>query len=278
MMKSIPTDYEPVRERIFILNETIIRTSPTLACEIGHNESMILLQLDFWISISNNYYDGRFWTYQSVRDMKKKAFPFWSIATINRTIGKLLAKEYVIEGNYNKHKYDKTRWFALNSDKLSELQSIAIRKLQTQLGHDAAQNDTRPAQNDTTIPENPTENTTENNKPLCDFSKKQKKHDNQKKKFITFRKQLKKDKLQAFELVADNLEKVIGKTLLEFVEQSPESVKSAYQEMVDRDKKHFSYFTKIFFSHLTKQKKAPVGRELTPEEIVEIDKIMQEEY
>ena len=167
--KSVSTNHIPQRARIFVLNETIIRTSPTLAHEIKLNESMVLLQLEFWISITDNFYDGHFWTYQSVRDMQKKAFPFWSIATINRAIHNLLAKGYIIEGNYNTYKYDKTRWFALNFDKLSELSSIAIRKVETQAPHDAAQNDTRanqndtrPTQNETTIPENTTETTTDN--------------------------------------------------------------------------------------------------------------------
>lgn len=187
-IKTAPTNNKQEHARIFILNETIIRTSPTLACEIGLNESMILLQLDFWINITDNYYDGRYWTYQSVRDMQKKAFPFWSIATINRAINKLLSKHYIIEANFNTAKFDKTRWFSLDYDKLSTLTSIAIRgapaknmispeanlfekvaQLGTQWPRIAAQNDTRAnqndtrvAQNETTIPENTTENTTEN--------------------------------------------------------------------------------------------------------------------
>lgn len=87
-----------------------------------------------------------------------------------------------------------------------------------------------------------------NNISSCDF----KNHDT-KPKFSSYRKQLKSDKLKAFELIADNLDKVVGKTLLELVNQSPQAVKSAYQEMIDRNKTHFSYFTKIFFSHLQKK-------------------------
>ena len=168
-IKSAPTDNEPKRERIFILNETILRTSPTLACEIGLNESMMLLQIDFWISIANNFHEGRYWTYQSTRDVQAKAFPFWSLDTINRTINKLISKQYVVVGNFNKAHYDRTRWFALNVDKLSELKSIAIKKAEIQPGSATTQNRTRSnqnrthsSQNHTTIPKNTTENTTEN--------------------------------------------------------------------------------------------------------------------
>ncbi len=113
--------------RIFTLNEPYgLRINSALANEIGLNESIVLLQIEFWISISSNVIDGRCWTYQSIRGMHKTAFPFWSIATINRTIQSLIDKGYIIEGNFNKAKYDKTRWLALNFEKLSELKSISI--------------------------------------------------------------------------------------------------------------------------------------------------------
>ena len=144
-------------ERIFTLNEpNAPRINPALACEIGLNESIVLLQIEFWISISDNWHDGQKWTYQSVRDMRKKSFPFWSISTINRAVTSLIKSGYLIEGNYNKYKYDKTRWFALNFKKLSELKSISIKGYGTgsnQNDTGSNQNDTGSNQNDTPIPE-----------------------------------------------------------------------------------------------------------------------------
>lgn len=163
-------------ERLFVLNEpNAPRLNPALACEIGLNESIILLQIEFWISISNHFYDGKRWTYQSVRDMQGKAFPFWSIATINRAINRLIKKGYLIEGNYNKKSYDKTRWFALNFEKLQELESISVKGANNGAFHNdtgvdtppfqndthSNQNETRSNQNETTIPETTTDITTE---------------------------------------------------------------------------------------------------------------------
>ena len=112
--------------RLFVLNEpSVLRISPTLATEIGLNESIMLLQIEFWISISDNVQEGKRWTYQSVREMKEKAFPFWSLDTINRTVHSLLRKGLLIEGNYNKQKYDKTRWFALGPG-IAELNSVRL--------------------------------------------------------------------------------------------------------------------------------------------------------
>lgn len=153
-----------MKKRIFTLNEpNAPRINPALAKEIGLNESLILLQIEYWISISDNERDGKWWTYQSVRDMQEKSFPFWSISTINRAVNKLIDEGYIIEGNFNKKKYDKTRWFALNFEKLNELESISINGDDTGVFHNDTRsnhNDTRSNQNDTTIPENTTENTT----------------------------------------------------------------------------------------------------------------------
>src|SRR5699024_3214430 len=156
-----------MKKRIFTLNEpNAPRINPALAKEIGLNESLILLQIEFWISISNNEREGKRWTYQSVRDMQEKSFSFWSISTINRAVNKLIDEGYIIEGNFNKMKYDKTRWFALNFETLNELESISINGDDTGVFHNDTRsnhNDTRSIQNDTTIPEITTEITTEKN-------------------------------------------------------------------------------------------------------------------
>ena len=159
-MSSARTSYQ----RIFVLNEPVSpRINPALAVEIGLNESIVLLQIEYWISVSQHFIDGQRWTYQSVREMQKKVFPFWSIATINRTVQSLLQKGYIIEGNFNKAKYDKTRWFALNFEKLSELKSIAIQYDTGVFQNEtrSTQNETHSTQNETTIPKTTTENTTE---------------------------------------------------------------------------------------------------------------------
>lgn len=142
----------------------VLRIVPELAAAVGLNESILLMQLAFWIKTSNNLRDGQWWTFQSVRDMQKKAFNFWSVATINRTAKSLAKMGYIIiESKYNAHKYDKTRWFALNISKLSQFDFLTIEVFQNetdlcQNDTGSNQNDTRSAQNDTTIPENPSEN------------------------------------------------------------------------------------------------------------------------
>jgi hypothetical protein len=114
------------RNRLFDLKgQKLALLSPKLAVEIGLNESLFLLQLDYLIAISNHEKEGQRWTYQSVTDIGKM-FPFWSRATINRVIKSLENRGLINVGNFNRKKYDKTRWFAINIGEAAKLESIKM--------------------------------------------------------------------------------------------------------------------------------------------------------
>jgi hypothetical protein len=102
---------------------------PDLAEEIGLNESIVLLQIDYWIRHSNNVRDGRRWTYQSLRDMKNKAFRWWGKDTISRAIKSLEDQELIFVNDYNQHKYDRTQWFALNPKGFKRLKSVELKQV-----------------------------------------------------------------------------------------------------------------------------------------------------
>lgn len=146
--------YEPVKS-------IVTRIMPELAIEIGLNESIVLLQISFWLSTCNNVEDGRYWTFQTLRDMKDKAFPYWGIETIRRTLRSLADQKLIFIGNFNKRKGDRTQWFALNPDKLSELKSIVVlpeEKYELVSKRDKlSQIETPTHQNETTLPEITTE-------------------------------------------------------------------------------------------------------------------------
>lgn len=152
-------DSQPTMPRIFTKNEpTVLRLFPALADEIGLNESLLLLQIDFLISISTEdgkpiIRDGRFWTRQSVRELRKKWFPFWSRQTVHRALRSLREKDLIaVTLDYNRHAYDKTQWIALNPNGYGWLTSIALHVGQ-EYGTGVVQNGTGVVQNGTTIPE-----------------------------------------------------------------------------------------------------------------------------
>ena len=82
----------------------------------GVNESIILHKLYFWIEKNQlngkNFYDDKYWTYNSIKafcDM----FPFLSEKQIRTALKSLEEQGLICTGNYNKHTYDRTKWYSL---------------------------------------------------------------------------------------------------------------------------------------------------------------------
>jgi len=113
--------------KVFTENSgTILRLMPPLAEEIGLKESLILLQLDYWIKNNGEKRDGKYWVYQSTTDLQEKFYPFWSRSTIHRAIKSLEGEDLIEIDNFNSKEYDKTRWFSLNYEELAKLNSLVI--------------------------------------------------------------------------------------------------------------------------------------------------------
>ena len=92
----------------------------------GYREAVIIFHFIYWIGFNRNkkqhFHDGRYWTYSSVSTLQKYYFPFWSEGQISRGIKSLIKQNLILKGNYNRFKYDKTTWYALeNEDGLLEM-------------------------------------------------------------------------------------------------------------------------------------------------------------
>ena len=87
-----------------------------LAKKYGLEEAIFLENLIFWVirnrANQTNYFDGRTWTYNSVRAFNV-LFPFWTSKQIRRVLDSLLKQGVIVKGNYNKNPYDRTLWYAL---------------------------------------------------------------------------------------------------------------------------------------------------------------------
>ena len=66
------------------------------------------------INLNNNrnIHDGLCWVYNTV-EAWQLTFDYMSIDQINRLLKKLLKKEILVKGNYNKAKFDRTNWYAM---------------------------------------------------------------------------------------------------------------------------------------------------------------------
>ena len=112
--------------RIFTLNNPLSpRICPELAVEIGLNESVLLLQYEFWLATEGEERDGYIWIRRTVREIRKD-FCFWSTGTIGNIIQSLVKSGYMVEGKYDDAPGKNGRWLRFDFDRLSTLKSIHI--------------------------------------------------------------------------------------------------------------------------------------------------------
>lgn len=87
-----------------------------IAREIGINSAILLKHFSFWLAKNEannaNFYDGTYWTYNSVKAYSK-LFPYLSEKQVRTAIQTLVDKGILKTGNYNKSAYDRTLWYAL---------------------------------------------------------------------------------------------------------------------------------------------------------------------
>lgn len=101
-----------------LINEPPLQVLPSLAKEIGLNEAIMLQQMHYWLLKSANEFTGVKWFYKTLEEWQTE-FPFWSAMTIRRTLGSLERQEIIKIGNFNKKKFDKTKWYTIDYQRVN---------------------------------------------------------------------------------------------------------------------------------------------------------------
>lgn len=87
-----------------------------IAEEYGLFEAILLNNIFYWLehnrSNERHYYDGKYWTYNSV-GAYAELFPYMSKGKIERALKHLEEEGILVTGNYNKIPTDRTKWYAL---------------------------------------------------------------------------------------------------------------------------------------------------------------------
>lgn len=90
-----------------------------VAKEYGIECAVIFQNIGFWVQHNRenglNDYDGSFWTYNSAKAFEH-SFPYMSYQKIGRALTKLEEVGLIKSGNYNKSKFDRTKWYTLTED------------------------------------------------------------------------------------------------------------------------------------------------------------------
>lgn len=148
-----------------LFDESPLVVQPTLAKAIGLNEAIVLQQINYWMNQrAGKIINGERWIYNTVKEWKDQ-FPFWSEATIARTLDNLVWSGLVKTGNYNKSAMDRTKWYTIDFS-VVELLDALIEQEQS-MKNASSQNDQMEDGNLTkcnqsecaNIPESTTENT-----------------------------------------------------------------------------------------------------------------------
>ena len=139
-----------------LISEPPLQVLPSLAVKIGLNEAIILQQFHYWLERSTNIRDNYRWIYNSYSKWNEQ-FPFWSNATIRRTINSLEKQGVLISANYNQAGFDKTKWYRIDYEWLS---NASAQNEQTSCSKCTS----AVAQNEQTNTNRLPETTTENNK------------------------------------------------------------------------------------------------------------------
>lgn len=139
-----------------LFDERPLVVSPKLAVLLGDlDKAVILQQIHYWLERSTNLKDGYKWVYNSMAEWNKQ-FPWIAIATLKRKFKSLEDENLLITGNYNRAKFDKTKWYRINYDALNEMVQRSYQNDTTKV----SKCDDEEYQNDTTNTIDYTENTT----------------------------------------------------------------------------------------------------------------------
>ena len=96
--------------------------NPRIAAQIGEAESILLNQIDYWLSKSGRHIanlDGN-WIYNSHQEWLKQ-FSYWSLSKLRRTIKSLETLGLIISVKVNSKKWNQTKWYTINYEKYAEL-------------------------------------------------------------------------------------------------------------------------------------------------------------
>ena len=105
-----------------LFDERPLVLQPRLAFLLGgSDEAIILQQVHYWTQKNMNIRDGYSWVYNSMKEWHKQ-FYWISESSVKRIFTKLEKKGVLITGNYNKAKFDKTKWYRIDYAALDEME------------------------------------------------------------------------------------------------------------------------------------------------------------
>lgn len=87
-----------------------------VCAQVGFPAAVLLYNIQHWLNKNEanekHFYDGRYWTYNSMSAFAK-LYPFLTERQVRTGLQNLEDAGYIVTGNYNKDTRDRTKWYAL---------------------------------------------------------------------------------------------------------------------------------------------------------------------
>ncbi|WP_222842695.1 conserved phage C-terminal domain-containing protein [Limosilactobacillus fermentum] len=109
-----------------LIDEPPLQVLPSLAKELNSvDKAIILQQIHYWSQRSTNIHDGHKWVYNTVKSWHDQ-FSWLSEKTVQRYLKQLEDDSYLITSNFNKAKFDRTKWYRINYDKMTSREGLPV--------------------------------------------------------------------------------------------------------------------------------------------------------
>lgn len=105
-----------------LIDEPPLQVLPSLAILIGLNESIFLQQVHWLTRDFKPDPNGRKWIRRTYAQWKDKHFPFWSIRTLERVVGKLTSDGLILTEQRDKKTRNRDNYYAVDYQSLARKQ------------------------------------------------------------------------------------------------------------------------------------------------------------
>ncbi len=94
----------------------ILNFDARVAAEVGANAATIFHNICFWVYLNQknrrNFYDGKHWFFNTKRAWAE-FYPNMNESQVRFALDKLEDAEFIVSGNYNEDKFDRTKWYSI---------------------------------------------------------------------------------------------------------------------------------------------------------------------
>jgi hypothetical protein len=113
--------------RVYLSNPgPTLRIQPDLAEEIGFNQHIAFLQLEFLIATRGVEREGEAWLRMSLRELRAAGLKFWSVSKVSRVVAELEELALIKSATDPTAPADTTKWYAIDREGVGRLRSVKV--------------------------------------------------------------------------------------------------------------------------------------------------------